>query len=328
MFRSFVLNAFLILIPFAFLAQVPTQRSQFPQMLRVALIDFVRGRTDGGASSPDSSLREALNRDERLIVIDRSMMQAALTGVGYAGSLNMTRDDARRLGSAIGCDFFIFGKTEALTRSEREHESHEEAYAGVLIVDGRTGELAVFDFTSERAATREAAVNAVSKILASRVSSYVDQMLAHRASVQTHPRQIADAIEDIPDEGSARSYGFTPPVFLNRARPEYSAQADMADVTATVEALAVLRADGEVGEVEITRWAGFGLDESAERAIRQLKFKPAIRDGKPVSVRALLRYNFRRLSEPASPRAGVRGRAVGGQRPLHNQESRVPALAG
>ena len=47
----------------------------------------------------------------------------------------MSRDEARRVGAAIGCDFFIIGKAEALTRSTRENESHEEAYAGVMIVD-------------------------------------------------------------------------------------------------------------------------------------------------------------------------------------------------
>jgi len=52
-----------------------------------------------------------------------------------------------------------------------------------------------------------------------------------------------------------------------------------------------------VGEIQIVRWGGFGLDESAERAIRQLKFKPATRDGRAVSVRAIVRYNFRRLSQ-------------------------------
>ncbi|HSB09856.1 MAG TPA: energy transducer TonB [Blastocatellia bacterium] len=312
MFRVLVLNAVLLVLSVVSLSEASSQRSQ-PAATRVALIDFIQGKADSGASLLDSGLREALSRDDRLVVIDRSMMQAALTGVGYAGSLNMTRDEARRVGSAIGCDFFIVGKTEALTRSERERESHEDAYAAVLIVDGRTGALAAFDFISEKAVTRESAINAVSKILASRAASYVDRMLAHRDSSQAPPRTLNEPIEDIPEEGSPRADGFTPPEILNRVRPEYSPQAERADITATVEALAVLRASGEVGDVEITRWGGFGLDESAEHAIRQLKFKPATRDGKAINVRALIRYNFRRLTEPGSPREG---------------SLRVPALAG
>jgi TonB family protein len=126
-----------------------------------------------------------------------------------------------------------------------------------------------------------------------------------RAQVALLPfdKTPAERIEDIPDEGSPTAAGFKPPEFLNRVKPDYPDAADRADITATVEASAVFRANGQVGEVQITRWAGFSLDESAERAIRQLKFKPATRDGKPVSARATVRYNFRRLSEvkPAEP---------------------------
>ena len=53
-------------------------------------------------------------------------------------------------------------------------------------------------------------------------------------------------------------------------------------------------AGGEVGRVEIVRWAGFGLDDSVVSTIRQMHFRPATRDGQPVAVRVLLRYNFRR----------------------------------
>src|SRR6185295_14800186 len=107
------------------------------------------------------------------------------------------------------------------------------------------------------------------------------------------------------DADSAAGAGFTPPEFLNRVKPEYTDEAERADITATVEALAVFRADGTVGEIQITRWAGFGLDEAAARAVRQLKFKPARRNGRPASVRATVRYNFRRIKEPAQPAAPV-----------------------
>jgi TonB family protein len=61
--------------------------------------------------------------------------------------------------------------------------------------------------------------------------------------------------------------------------------------------MVVLRSSGEVGEAEITRWAGYGLEDSALRAIRQLKFNPASRNGQPISVRAMIRYNFRRIGQ-------------------------------
>ena len=274
--------------------------------LRIAVIGFVGVKTND--SHPiEAALIEALSRDTRVALIDQSLLQPALVGIGYNGSINMTKDEARRVAAAIGCDFFVIGKTEVLTRSTRENESHQEAYAGVIFVDARTGSLAAFDFISEKGDTREMALNGLVKTLSGRASGYVDriaQVTAARATKDS-ARDVAhsesgEKIEDIPDEGSPRGAGFAPPEFLNRVKPEYTSEAEQADITATVEAMVVFRLNGEVGRVEITRWAGFGLEDSAERAIRQLKFKPATRDSKSISVRALIRYNFRRVTDPHS----------------------------
>lgn len=280
------------------------------QTLRVALLGFPAPKANNESRALESALGEALGRDSRVDLIEQPMIQPALKGIGYGGSINLSKEEARRLGSAIGCDFFIAGKVEALTRSEREKESHEEAFAGVMIVDARTGALARFDFISEKAPTRDAALGALVKAFAGRAVDYIDRMIQVRGLIQKLPSKDStsagpspgDFVEDLPGEGSPRAAGFKSPEFLNRVKPEYTNEAEQADIAATVEAWAVFRSDGEVGPIEIIRWAGFGLDESSERAIRQLKFKPATRDGKAVSVRALIRYNFRRVDEPAITR--------------------------
>jgi TonB family protein len=270
--------------------------------VRIAIVGFVGPGADD-AVRIETALTETLNRDNRVALIDQSLVSAAVAGVRYDRSINMSKDQARRLGAAIGCDFFIIGKTEALTRSTLENESHEEAYVAVMIVDAKTGSLAAFDLVSEKGATREAALKALAKSMSLGASSYVDRIdsfINSHAVPVSSPVPAKDSrsnsekgIEDIPEEGSQRATGFTAPQFLNRIKPDYTSAAEAADVTATVEAMVVLHSNGTVGSIEIIRWAGFGLDESAERAIRQLKFKPATRDGKPVSVRPLIRYNFR-----------------------------------
>ena len=284
-----------------------SDRVRTPQsLLRVAVVGFVPAAASN--KTRERALAESLSRDSRLTLIDPSIVALAVKGVGYDGSINMTKDQARKLGAVIGCDFFIIGKSETLTRSTHENESHDEAYAGVIIVDGRSGALAVFEFISNDALTKEAAMQALLKALDARPSGYVDRMIDIRAkdraprpsdSVTSAP-PARDLIEDAPGEDSPRSVGFKPPEFLNRARPEYTSEAEMADITATVEAMVVFRSNGEVGGIEITRWAGFGLEESSERAIRKLKFKPATRDGSPINVRAMIRYNFRRVTEPSN----------------------------
>jgi len=277
-----------------------------PHQLRVAIVGFAPAMA---ANKPrEVALAEALSRDPRVTLIDQSIVQPALAGFSYDGSINLSKDDARKLAAVIGCDFFIVGKAEAFTRSEHANESHEQAYAGVMIVDGRTGALTAFDFISNKASTREAAQQSLMKTLDTRAAGYVDRMMQVRAQAPT-PRSrdsassastAGDPIEDVPSEDSPRSLGFKAPEFLNRVKPEYATEAELADITATVEAMVVFRSSAQVGGIEITRWAGFGLDESSERAIRQLKFKPGTRDGKPINVRAMIRYNFRRVTEPAS----------------------------
>lgn len=272
--------------------------------VRVAVIRLAREKGANDAHPIEGLLAEALSRDARVALIDEALVRPALVGIGYDGSINMSKDEARRVAGAIGCDFFIVGKTEALTRSARENESHEEAYAGVMVVDAKTGSLAAFDFVSASGDTREAALNGLAKTLSARVPDYVNQLTlwnATKEQVRIPARsEGGERIEDMPEEGSLRAVGFAPPEFLTRVKPEYTSEAEQANITATVEAMVVFRLNGEVGRCEIVRWAGFGLEESAERAIRQLKFKPATRDGKPVSIRALIRYNFRRVSEPIS----------------------------
>jgi len=293
-----------------FIAYQPDTRSASPQSKpRVALIGFVDGspaskELDAARQSADA-LTAALSRDARVAMIAASQLRAALAGAGYNGSINLSRDEARGLGAAIGCDFFIIGKQDLATRSEAKEEAHEEAILGVMIVDGRTGLLAAFDFQNTRAATRAVAIAQLLKAIAAQASSYVERMNQYRTT-RAAARNVTpsvERIEELPDVESAAAEGFKPPEMLNRVKPEYPEAAERADINATVEAMVVFRKSGEIGEIEITRWGGFGLEASAERAIRQLKFKPATRDGQPLSVRAVVRYNFHRINEPASPPA-------------------------
>jgi hypothetical protein len=268
--------------------------------LRVAVIGFAQSSSDSRdlEQSIASALADALAAQGNVKLIKESMLRPALKGVGYDGSINMSKDEARRIAAAVGCDFFITGKTEILTRSERKDEAHIEAYAGVMIVDGRSGALAVFDFALAKGKEREEAASMLLDDLKSRAKVYAEKMQEYRAA-QTEAvaeRAGGETIIDLPDAELAFGAGFKPPEFLSRSRPEYTSKAELADISATVEALVVFSATGEIGRIELTRWAGFGLDESAARAMKELKFKPATRNGAAISVRALLRYNFRRIN--------------------------------
>ena len=287
-----------VLLPL--IAAPPPAFARLQRPLRIAVIGFASGadKVEWKKRGPlESRLAAAFGRDRRAALTDDSLTQAALAGLGYDGATNLSREEARGIGAAIGCDFFILGKTGAFTRSDRVGESHEEAFAGLLIAEGRSGQLALFDFMLEKAEIRAAAQFRVGEEIEARAGRYLDSMLAFDNARLATPAASQEAAEEVPEEGSARAAGFKPPEFLNRAKPVYTEEADRADVTATVEALVHFRASGEVADIDIVRWAGFGLEESSVQAIRQLKFRPATRDGKPIAVRALVRYNFRRLGE-------------------------------
>src|SRR5262249_13177556 len=122
-------------------------------------------------------------------------------------------------------------------------------------------------------ATTSDALRLMKVMLSSVGERYAKTMIAFRKRSLSEV-QSKDDVEDMPAEGSLEADGFSPPQFLNKIKPEYTADADLAGINATVDAEAEFLADGSVGKIKITRWAGFGLEHSAETAIKSLKFKP------------------------------------------------------
>ena len=52
---------------------------------------------------------------------------------------------------------------------------------------------------------------------------------------------------------------------------------------------------GHARDMRVVRGAGLGLDEKAMDAVRQWRFKPGVKSGKPVPVHASVEVNFRLL---------------------------------
>ncbi|MDT4952865.1 MAG: hypothetical protein QOJ02_1003 [Acidobacteriota bacterium] len=270
------------------------------RLLRIAVLDF--GETQTGRRAADK-LSLLLSSNNGLLVIDREESRAAARGAGYKGSLNMTLHEARDLGGAIGCDFYITGDAQTLRRSPSTNAVYYEAYASVFIVSARTGRLVMWDRPSFEAASPDEALKILLKELSGRGARYSDQVQAAQATERNEHAQasalaltvVAPVIEDAPDtEAAAALEGLRLPQPYRRLRPAYPDTAARAEAEATVDVQLEIDSDGEVSRVEVVRWAGFGLDEATISTVRQLHFRPAMRDGVAVPVRVLLRYNFRR----------------------------------
>ncbi len=84
------------------------------------------------------------------------------------------------------------------------------------------------------------------------------------------------------------------PRLLHRVEPEFTPEALEANISGAVVVALVVRADGSVEILNVTRGLGYGLDEKAIECVEKWEFKPGTKDGTPVDVRAQVEVNFRR----------------------------------
>lgn len=239
-----------------------------------------------------AALRTAAKRTASdLSLIDDEQTVVALRGAGYEGALNLSLDEARAVGLSVGCDFFIVGRAYSARRIASADDFYFDAVAALFLVETKSGRLLKFRF-GHAANKQEAAARAqlISVIDANWMA--FDEAITEARRQKESGRDVA-ARAEIPDLNEPSSSNITPPVFYQRLKPKYTDEARLASVAATVELEVVFQADGRVAGIEVVRWAGFGLDESAVATARQLRFKPAESNGRQVSVRARVQYNFR-----------------------------------
>ncbi len=83
-----------------------------------------------------------------------------------------------------------------------------------------------------------------------------------------------------------------PPVVTYQVDPEFSEEARKAKFSGNVQVYLWVDENGLPSHVRVVRGVGMGLDEKAVEAVRQYKFKPAMKDGKPVKVDLYIDVNF------------------------------------
>lgn len=227
-------------------------------------------------------------------VLNSSLSEAAFLASNPEKPFNMTTEEAKIIGAAIGCDFFLLVKSENLRRSSFEKKDYFESYAAVYAISSRTGRLVfwrlktfngynskdseklLFDSTAELAGEISEKLPAISK----------DELNERNAK-----------LEEIPDENSPDAKIFRTPLPYKRISPPYTALANLYSIAATVDIEIDFDETGKILRTEIVRWAGFGLDESVTETVRKMNWRPATRSGKPLPIRVLLRYNFKKIDK-------------------------------
>ena len=305
--RLVELGSLLLILPLSFAARQTslriaglqkevTQTAERP--ITLAVLDFGDSATGRLAAE---KLAASLKQETGLFILDRDQIRAAARGAGYTGSMNLSLNEARDLGAALGCDFFILGDAQTLRRSPSTGADYFESYASVFLVSARTGRLVRWERPSFQGATAPIAEQALLAQLSSGYAEPPYTISIHRAQEDergerelTTDQQIP-IIEEAPDDDkAAAAEGLRLPRPYRRFLPPYPETAARAEAEATVDVLVDLDASGEVRRVEVARWAGFGLDQGTVDTVRRLHFFPAMRNGVAVPIRVLLRYNFRK----------------------------------
>jgi len=83
------------------------------------------------------------------------------------------------------------------------------------------------------------------------------------------------------------------PAAIKRVEPDYSKQALKAKLQGTVLVQIIIDEAGMPTHLTVLRSLGLGLDEKALEAVKQWRFSPATKGGKPVAVLATIEVNFR-----------------------------------
>ncbi|MGB7758524.1 MAG: energy transducer TonB [Bryobacteraceae bacterium] len=116
--------------------------------------------------------------------------------------------------------------------------------------------------------------------------------------------QVPDEVVKLPVPPSLRLGDGQPmrsvaaPVLIHKTEPQYTEAARHSHIEGTVILSVDVGPDGVPNIIRVIRSLDPGLDQKAIEAVSQWKFKPGVKDGVAVTVRAQIQVNFRLLDNP------------------------------
>jgi TonB family protein len=242
-------------------------------------------------SDAESEAKRALSLDPKLAVAHYVL------GVTYSRSDNYTRaaeeaETALRLepnfpaAAALDAEVLIEVYASESVRVSGQHPlalSTDEATRRPVL-DKRNEELEPVRTRMRVAAER---LEALVKSQPDSPSADSWRELAETLRVYGQTRKEGDAPEVF-----GQSQVTTKALILFKPEPAYTEDAREHKVSGVVRLRVVLAADGRVKGILVVKGLPNGLTEKAVAAARQIKFKPATIDGRPVAQLVVLEYNF------------------------------------
>lgn len=239
---------------------------------------------------------EILNKRfaSKLKLSDYDLTSAVFRNSDFENPFNLSAEEAKNFGNAVGCDYFLFVRAENVRRFSLSKNDYYESFAAFHLTDSRTGKQIFWTLKNAEAQSAEEA----DKKLFSEILNIEKEILPKIAAAEKEDfAEISTQIKEPPAENSPESKNFRIPLPYRRIRPGYTVSASLYSVQATVDVSVDLDETGKITRLEIVRGAGYGLDESVEKAVREMRWRPAESGGKPLPIRILLRYNFKKIQE-------------------------------
>lgn len=221
----------------------------------------------------------------KLNSLDSDLVANAFRSTTYENIYNLSNSEAKLIGETVGCEFFVIIRADNFKRSSFAKDNYFESFAAVYLVNSRTGHLIFwklynFEDTKMEIANEKlfAAVNII-------VTEIKDNLKSEKF--------YKPIIEELPEDDK----NYRSPLPFKRLKPLYTEVASLFLVSATVDIEVDLDEKGKITRTEIVRWAGFGLDESVTETVKKMNWRPAMKSGKTLPIRVLLRYNFKKIEK-------------------------------
>ena len=279
------------------------QSAEAEPKLSIAILPFQCEDLSGGFDEPAvrASLAKAMERHTDRVV--PAAQVAAIVPTPADVNLNPTVEAAATLGAKLGCDFYIAGRVVRAEESGPDRKPRFAARFFLFVVDCRSGDL-LSSFSTQMTGLSPEHLRETEAGTDWSVSQAMYETCARRREADIRAAG-SDASDQFPDIVDLRSGDVPPdialPVIFQRPKPEVTELAREARVEVAVTADIVFLPNGKIGAISFVRWGGYNLENAVWKAVTSYRFKPALKNGKPVGVRLLAEFKFRTVPAPGTP---------------------------
>ena len=213
----------------------------------------------------------------------RTILDASADGVTYTINVFENRDPRQSLAEFIEAQTKFDSKLDASSERELTVEgSSGKAFNyrnGKGMVQFFATENHLYEFRAQGAPVDDAKLTKFFSSLSFKIPPGIG------------PSLPADATGAVDKTYAARDLD-TKAKLKSKPEPSYTAAAERDQINGTVILRCIFRSDGTVTNIEVIQGLPGGLTQKAIEAAKKIKFVPATKDGKPVSMWMQLEYNF------------------------------------